>query len=78
MPYHYRCARCRTTSPQMHTRAQARAEAGRHRRQAHGGHIPDGERIIGPPQFRDLPRKQQVWIVIVAAILILWIIYKTP
>lgn len=49
MPYRYRCTQCRTTSPPVATRRDAEAERDAHRDHFHGGHIPDGERIDGPP-----------------------------
>ncbi|MGW5352193.1 hypothetical protein ACWERV_16990 [Streptomyces sp. NPDC004031] len=43
--YRYRCEQCATTSPVVRTRAAVEHERDRHRRYAHGGHIPDGERL---------------------------------
>jgi hypothetical protein len=43
--YRYRCDQCATTSPAVRTRLEADRERDRHRRHAHGGHIPDGERL---------------------------------
>jgi hypothetical protein len=43
--YRYRCDQCATTSPPVGTRVELTHERDRHRRQAHGGHIPDGERL---------------------------------
>ncbi|MGC4947753.1 hypothetical protein ACLQ2N_16350 [Streptomyces sp. DT224] len=43
--YTYRCPQCRTTSPRVLTYGLAVEQRDVHRDQAHGGHIPDGERI---------------------------------
>lgn len=44
--YRYRCDQCATTSLPVRTRAEQLAERDRHRRQMHGGHVPDGERLL--------------------------------
>jgi hypothetical protein len=61
MPYRYRCAQCRTTSPPAYTRRRLAAEQEQHRLLVHGGHIPDGEQIITAPRtrLRGLPREQR-------------------
>lgn len=60
MGYQYRCGKCRTTSPPVLTRAGLDEERREHRRQFHGGHVPDGERVIEPEPFRfsDVPLGQ--------------------
>jgi hypothetical protein len=44
--YRYRCDQCATTSLPVRTRAEQLADRDRHRRQMHGGHIPDGEHLL--------------------------------
>jgi hypothetical protein len=44
--YWYRCEQCATTSPVVRTRLAAEVEQDRHRDRVHGGHIPDGERVL--------------------------------
>ncbi|MFD9903893.1 hypothetical protein [Streptomyces sp. NPDC059063] len=70
MSYRYRCDQCRTTSPPVLTRAGLADERRQHRRDFHGGHIPDGEHVIEPEPFRftDVPLGQ--WIVGTLMILI--------
>lgn len=46
MSYRYRCGRCRTTSPYVHSRTALDQTRRDHRDQFHGGHIPDGEKLI--------------------------------
>ncbi|WP_030672353.1 hypothetical protein [Streptomyces sp. NRRL B-1347] len=62
MSYRYRCDQCRTTSPPVLTRGALADERRVHRRQFHGGHIPDGERVIEPEPFRftDVPVGQLI------------------
>lgn len=63
MGYQYRCEGCKTTSPSVLTRGLAHDERRKHREQFHGGHVPDGERIIEPEPFHfsDVPPIQ--WLV---------------
>ncbi|MFI9026349.1 hypothetical protein [Streptomyces sp. NPDC053560] len=58
----YRCEQCRTTSPPVLTRSALAIERHEHRRQFHGGHVPDGERVVEPGRssFFALPREQQI------------------
>lgn len=58
----YRCEMCGTTSPGVLGEVAYRREQQAHRDEFHGGHTPDGERIIEFPPFRffDLPRVQQI------------------
>lgn len=44
--YRYRCGQCGTTSLPVATRAEMLAERDRHRARVHGGHVPDGERLL--------------------------------
>lgn len=52
----YRCDQCATTSLPVTTRAAVLAERDRHRRELHGGHVPDGEHLLHrrPPPVDDL------------------------
>jgi hypothetical protein len=76
MSYRYRCVQCRTTSPPVLTRSALAQERQQHRVLAHGGHVPDGEKIIEPERFSffDLPREQQIvgTLMIVIVIIGLW------
>ncbi len=58
--YRYRCGQCRSTSPSVSSRAALAQEQRSHRFLFHGGHIPDGERIIEPAPFAvsDIPLGQ--------------------
>ncbi|WP_338020721.1 hypothetical protein [Streptomyces sp. TR1341] len=60
--YRYRCGQCRSTSPSVSSRAALALEQRSHRFLFHGGHIPDGERIIEPAPFvaSDIPLRQWV------------------
>jgi hypothetical protein len=64
--YRYRCEQCRTTSPPTPTRAAAEAEQDRHRRRAHGGHIPDGDRI--DPDTEDSTSRARAWFATLAVL----------
>ncbi|WTW95441.1 hypothetical protein OG216_19560 [Streptomycetaceae bacterium NBC_01309] len=70
--YRYRCGQCCTTSPSVVSRTRLAEERTRHRDRFHGGHIPDGERVIEPRPFApsDIPATQ--WIA--GALLILAIV----
>lgn len=70
--YAYRCAQCRTTSPDVVTKAELSAARQQHRDDFHGGHIPDGEQVLEPAgmRFADLPREQKIATVVVALILL--------
>lgn len=76
--YAYRCPQCRTTSPEVPTKAEARAERDTHRRDFHGGHIPDGEEILEPERMRfvDLPREQKIATVVVALVILVGVLIK--
>ncbi|MFD4315031.1 hypothetical protein [Streptomyces sp. NPDC058548] len=75
--YQYRCEQCRTTSPQVITRHGLDEERAKHRRLFHGGHIPDGEKVLEPERFNffDLPREQLIFgplIILVFIVGIAW------
>ncbi|MFF5655242.1 hypothetical protein [[Kitasatospora] papulosa] len=76
--YAYRCNQCRTTSPDVPTRANLRGERDDHRRRFHGGHIPDGEEILEEERVRffDLPREQKIAAVVVALVLLGGVLFK--
>ncbi|MDX3069544.1 hypothetical protein PV518_46760 [Streptomyces sp. ND04-05B] len=76
--YAYRCEQCRTTSPDVATKSELRAERDDHRRRFHGGHIPDGEAILEPERMRfaDLPPVQKVATVVVALVLLVGVLIK--
>lgn len=64
MAFRYRCEQCRTTSPPAPTYAAAEEQQNQHRRRAHGGHIPDGERIDPVAGGTDdESRRPLVWLV---------------
>jgi hypothetical protein len=44
-PYRYRCGQCSASSPPTVGRVEAEAYRDYHRADAHGGLVPDGERI---------------------------------
>lgn len=44
--YRYRCGQCRTTSLPVRSRVELYAARDRHRRVFHGGHVPDGEKLL--------------------------------
>ncbi|MFC8723713.1 hypothetical protein [Streptomyces bacillaris] len=69
--YQYRCDQCRTTSQPVLTRSGLDEETKKHRRLFHGGHIPDGERVIEPEPFHfsDVPPGQ--WLVGTAMIIVI-------
>jgi hypothetical protein len=70
--YRYRCGQCRTTSLPVRTRAELLAERDRHRRRNHGGHVPDGERLLRRrhPAPADTVRPAVVLILILAVLLL--------
>jgi hypothetical protein len=73
--YRYRCDQCRTTSPVVRTRAEALHERDRHRRQFHGGHIPDGEHLQRRRRRGPAPgeiRPAAVVVVLLALLLLAW------
>ncbi|MCC3779264.1 hypothetical protein [Streptomyces sp. UNOB3_S3] len=45
--YKYRCDKCGITWDEVSTKHQAQLERDQHRRDAHGGGAPDGDRIEG-------------------------------
>ncbi|MFJ3545434.1 hypothetical protein ACIPQH_25100 [Streptomyces rubiginosohelvolus] len=69
--FQYRCDQCRTTSPPVLTRSGLDDERRRHRRDFHGGHIPDGEKVIEPEPFHfaDVPPGQ--WLIGTIMILVI-------
>jgi hypothetical protein len=72
--WRYRCDQCRTTSLPVATRAEVLAARDDHRRRMHGGHIPDGERLLHrrPPPVDDL--RPLIALAILVVILVLsWI-----
>jgi hypothetical protein len=71
-PYRYRCAQCRTTSPELLSRRALHEERDAHRRRFHGGHIPDGEQVLAEPRMRlaDLPMEQRVGLVILLLVVL--------
>lgn len=77
--YAYRCPLCRTTSTPARTESEAKAARAVHRRDFHGGHIPDGEQIIAPDRMRwaDVPSHQKIATLVVALVLILGVLIKT-
>ncbi|MGW2866429.1 hypothetical protein [Streptomyces sp. NPDC001205] len=72
--YRYRCEQCRTTSPPVDTRRDVEAERDRHRRRAHAGHIPDGERIMRPQPRPGTPTKPIHYVAYAAAVAVLALI----
>ena len=65
--YRYRCTRCGTTSPIVRTRVEMLHERDRHRRFAHGGHRPDGERL---QRHRGGPTVRPASVAITAAVIL--------
>jgi hypothetical protein len=73
----YRCAMCRTSSPEL-SRWELEAARDAHRRDFHGGLIPDGEEITEEPRARlvDLPKEQRVAAVIIALVLVVLLVVR--
>jgi hypothetical protein len=69
--YRYRCQQCATTSPPVRTRVEAERDRDWHRRAAHGGHIPDGERLQRSTRSAAGDRTAMVALAVLAAILLL-------
>lgn len=76
----YRCEMCGTTSPGVLGDVAYNRERQNHRTQFHGGHIPDGERVIEAPRFNffELPRVQQIVgpLVLIAFVVALYVRFR--
>ncbi|MFI0827235.1 hypothetical protein ACH4Q7_22580 [Streptomyces roseolus] len=79
MSYQYRCDQCRTTSPPLATRTGIGLERDRHRDRFHGGHIPDGERILEPEPWRlaHIPPRQLLAGSIMLAVFVIAMVIRT-
>ncbi|MCX4550558.1 MULTISPECIES: hypothetical protein [unclassified Streptomyces] len=77
--FQYRCEQCRTTSPSVLTRSSLDEQRQKHRHLAHGGHIPDGERVLAPEKFNAFDVPLQQWIVggLMALTFTLLILFRT-
>jgi hypothetical protein len=75
MSYRYRCQQCRTTSPLAGSRAEAEDERQRHRDRFHGGHVPDGERLLryGPEHNEWWTERRALWVAAGVLAVISWI-----
>ncbi|WP_434593357.1 hypothetical protein [Streptomyces sp. A5-4] len=78
MSLQYRCGQCRTTSPPVLTRAGVDEERRKHRFLFHGGHVPDGEKIIEPEPFRftDIPLGQWIVGTLMILVVVIGIAYR--
>jgi hypothetical protein len=70
--YRYRCDQCATTSLPVRTRAELHAARDRHRRDFHGGHVPDGEHLLKHrPPLRPADTRAVAWTLAILALLLL-------
>lgn len=69
--YWYRCEQCATTSPVVRSRLAAEVEQNRHRDRVHGGHIPDGERVL---RHTARPGSDRVALVTLAVIVLVLVV----
>lgn len=69
-----RCDTCGTTSLPVRTRAEVLAERDRHRARVHGGHVPDGERLLRRRRQPAEDLGPLLWLaVLVGLVLLAWI-----
>lgn len=71
--YAYRCDTCATTSPPARTRWDAQRHRDDHRRRVHGGHIPDGERLLRESYGR--PGDDKIALVSLAVVALIVVLY---
>lgn len=75
--FRYRCDQCGTTSPPVGTWAELLAERDTHRRRKHGGHIPDGERLLRRRRHAQVGAVRPVVVlVLIIAVLLLGLITR--
>ncbi|AZQ75186.1 MULTISPECIES: hypothetical protein [Streptomyces] len=69
--YKYRCDKCGITWDEVSTKHQAEVERDQHRRDAHGGGAPDGDRIEGATDPGSWPSASTLIVTLVAVVLLL-------
>lgn len=74
----YRCDQCHSTSPQVYSRDAYRDVQQAHWDRAHGGLMPDGERMIEVEfgRLRDVPRGQLIATVIIFGVFALILLFQ--
>lgn len=72
--YRYRCTRCGTTSPIVRTWVEVLEQRDRHRARFHGGHRPDGERLLQRRSGTGPAVRPAVVVVVVVVVLLLLLV----